>query len=414
MKMKAKGSVSGGVLLIGGTCIGAGMLGLPVMTAAAGFYPTIGAFLLVWFFMTCSALAYLEVSLRLPGDTNLSSIAGHTLGHVPKIIAGVIFVLLLYALIAAYSSGGTTLLAHILGFDLKTQMHINLMTLLFVLLFAIPVYLGTQWLDRLNRLLMIGFIATFITLCTLAFNVGPTINLHPAGNGKYLFFTFQLIVTAFGFHNLIPSLKSYLHEDVKKLRITIILGGLLPLVVYAIWELIILHLIPTWGPGGLVAMLNSGVNPADAITDALAQYGEGVLLCQTWFAFFALTTCFMGVGLAIFDFFADAFRIKKHEHGKNRIGLCLLAFVPPTVYTMIHPQGFLLALEYAGVFAAIILIIYPVMMAWSARYIKKLPGEDLYVMGGGKLLLILTFLFGVFVVVAQIAEQMGAFPIPHN
>ena len=410
MKTRAKGSVAGGVLLIGGTCIGAGMLGLPVMTAAAGFYPTIGAFLLVWFFMTCSALAYLEVSLRLPGDTNLNSIAGHTLGRIPKIIAGVLLVLLLYALVAAYASGGTTLLAHILGYDIKSHLHLNMMTLLFETLFAIPVYLGTQWLDRLNRLLMIGFIATFITLCTLAFNVGPAVKFHPVGNSKYLLFTFQLIVTAFGYHNLIPSLKSYLHEDVRKLRITIIVGGLLPLVVYAVWELIILHLIPTWGVGGLVDMLNSGLNPADAITDALANYGEGVLLCQTWFAFFALTTCFMGVGLAIFDFFSDALKVSKQ--GSGRITLCFLAFAPPTLYTMIHPQGFLLALNYAGLFAAILLIIYPVIMAWSARYVKKLPGK--YEMGGGKFLLALTVLFGVFVVVAEIAQQMGAFPIPHN
>jgi tyrosine-specific transport protein len=414
MRSKAKGSVFGGVLLIGGTCIGAGMLGLPVMTAAAGFYPTVGAFLLVWFFMTCSALAYLEVSMRLPGDNNLNSIAEHTLGHIPKVIAGVLFLLLLYALIAAYASGGTTLFAYILGIDLKSHMHVNMMTLAFVLLFALPVYLGTIWLDRLNRLLMIGFIATFISLCALAFNVGPAEEFHPMGESKYLLCVFQYIVTAFGFHNLIPSLKTYLRGDIKKLRLTIIIGGLLPLVVYAIWELIILHLIPTWGEGGLVEMfnnsLNGKLNPSDAINNAIAPYGEGVVLCQTWFAFFALTTCFMGVGLAISDFFADALRIKKY--GKPRLGLCLLAFAPPTIYTMLNPEGFVLALEYAGVLAAILLIIYPVIMAWSARYIKKLPGE--YKMGGGKLLLILTLLFGIFVVAADVAQHMGVLPIPHN
>ncbi len=116
--MKATGSVVGGALLIAGTCVGAGMLGLPVMTAAAGFYPTMAAFLLVWLFMTCSALAYLEVSLRFPGEVNLISMAAKTLGRGGKIIAWITYVLFLYSLMAAYTAGGTTMLANILDLDI--------------------------------------------------------------------------------------------------------------------------------------------------------------------------------------------------------------------------------------------------------------------------------------------------------
>jgi tyrosine-specific transport protein len=408
--MKFKGSVFGGVLLISGTCIGAGMLGLPVMTAAAGFYPTLGAFLLVWFFMLCSALAYLEVSLRFKGDTNLISMAGHTIGHIPKMIAWVIFVLFLYSLMAAYTAGGTTMLAHILGWDIQGPLHLFLIALLFVLPFALLVYLGTLWVDRLNRLLMFGFIAAFLGLCVLAFNVGPAAQFNPLGSSKYLLFTFPILVTSFGYQLLIPSLKSYLHEDIKKLRLTIIFGSLMPLIVYAVWQLIIIHLIPTWGETGLVSMLNSKVNPADAITDALAKYGESVLLCEAWFAFFALTTSFMGVGLGIFDFFSDALKISKNPWG--RIRLCVLTFVPPILYTMFFPQGFLMALTYAGVFATVLIVIYPVIMAWSARYIKKVPGE--YQMFGGKFVLILTLLFGVFVIATDVLQQLKLLPIPHN
>ncbi len=161
MATAVKNSVGGGVLLIGGTCIGAGMLGLPVMTAAAGFYPTLIAFLIAWFFMTCSALIYLEVSMRLPGETNLTTIAGHTLGNIPKIVAGVILVLLMYALISAYASGGTTMLANIIGLDVAGSMRLKIMTMAFVTLFSIPVYLGTRWFDRLNRLLMAGLYCYF-------------------------------------------------------------------------------------------------------------------------------------------------------------------------------------------------------------------------------------------------------------
>jgi len=407
--MKAKNGVLGGVLLLGGTCIGAGMLGLPVSTAAAGFYPTIGAFLLVWFFMTCSALAYLEVSLRFKGETNLISIAGRTMGHVPKVIAFGIFVLFLYSLMAAYTSGGTTMLAHIIGFDIKGHFHLFMMAILFAAPFALLVYFGTLWVDRVNQILMFGFITAFIAMCVWAFNSGPAVHINSVGESKYLLFTFPLLVSAFGYQTLIPTLKTYLQEDVRKLRLTIIVGGLLPLLVYAVWELIILNLIPTWGESGLVHMLNSGVNPADAMTDYLTKYGEIFLLFEAWFTFFALTTSFMGVGLGITHFFEDALKFGKTS--SHRIILVILTFVPPIFYTLIYPQGFLVALSYAGVFASILLIIYPVLMAWSARYVRKLPG--VYQMPGGKILLLLTLLFGVFVIVADIMQQMGVFPIPH-
>jgi len=41
-------AVLGGAFLIAGTCIGAGMLGLPIKTAAGGFFPSAGLFAVVW------------------------------------------------------------------------------------------------------------------------------------------------------------------------------------------------------------------------------------------------------------------------------------------------------------------------------------------------------------------------------
>ena len=43
--------VLGAAFLIAGTSIGAGMLALPIKTAAAGFFPTIAMFIVVWCIM---------------------------------------------------------------------------------------------------------------------------------------------------------------------------------------------------------------------------------------------------------------------------------------------------------------------------------------------------------------------------
>lgn len=408
--MKISSSVLGGVLLVAGTCIGAGMLGLPVKTAASGFFPTIGAFLVVWFFMTCSALAYLEVSLRFKGQTNLITMAGQTLGKGARVVAWITYVMFLYSLMAAYTSGGTSMLANILKIDIN-NMHIATgIALIFVLPFAFMVYLGTTWVDRINRVLMIGLGLSFVAMCILAFTIGPADEFYSVGESKYLLGTLPILVTAFGYHLLIPTLKTYLNDNVKKLRTVIIFGSLAPLLIYAVWELVVLNLVPTWGVNGLVQMLDSGINPTVALSNALEHHGKDITFFIIWFSFFALTTSFIGVGLGIFDFFSDGLKIHKTKTG--RVVLSMLTFAPPFLFTIIYPEGFLLALGYAGIFASILLIIYPVAMAWSARYVAKVPGT--YQMFGGKFILVLTLIFGVLVMLADVFERMGVFPFPHN
>lgn len=404
--MKNNSSVFGGVLLVGGTCIGAGMLGLPIVTAAAGFFPTLGAFLLVWFFMTCSALAYLEVTLRFKGEINLISLAGNTLGKGAKAFAWVVYVLFLYSLMAAYTAGGTSIFAQSVDIVPTTRLEAGIISLVFAFPFALIVYYGPYWVDHLNRVLMYGLILTFAYICVVFFRIIPEHEFHAVGSSKYLLFTLPLLVTSFGYHTLIPTLKTYMQENVKKLRIVIIVGSLLPFVVYALWELIILFLIPTWGDYGLVSMMHSNANPGDAMAAAISLHGKHLHICVVLFIFFALTSSFIGVGLGIFDFFSDGLRIHKTKYG--RLILTLLTFGPPIIYTMLLPEGFLAALSYAGVFAAILLIIYPVLMAWHARYIKKLPGT--YRLWGGKTMLGLTLLFGIFVMFSDILERMGLFP----
>ena len=62
-KGEEKSSVLSVVCLVAGTCIGGGMLALPVATGVAGFFPSILTMLFCWAAMTASALLLLEASL---------------------------------------------------------------------------------------------------------------------------------------------------------------------------------------------------------------------------------------------------------------------------------------------------------------------------------------------------------------
>ncbi len=404
-KANKSGTVFGGVLLVGGTCIGAGMLGLPAVTAAAGFVPTMVMFLLVWFFMTCSALAYLEISLRFKGDVNMISMAGRTLGFWGKSAAWVIYILFLYSLMAAYTAGGTSMFLESLSLVPDTRFKQGLMSLLFTFPFALMVYYGAAWVDRLNRLLMAGLILSFIYMGIAFSNVSTSHSFNFMGEAKYLWFTLPILVTSFGYHLLIPTLKSYCHENPNLLRKIIIFGGLLPLVVYGLWETIVFYLLPA---DSLINMLNGSVNPGEAMAQAISVYGKALHYCVVLFTFFALTSSFLGVGLGIFDFFSDGLHVKKNHFGK--IILTILTFGPPVAYTVILPGGFIMALSYAGVFAAILLIVYPILMAWNGRYINKLPGDTQ--LPGGRMLLIATLIFGVLVMCSDLLTKLQFLPLP--
>jgi tyrosine-specific transport protein len=155
------GKTLGGALLVAGTCIGAGMLSLPVATSAAGLVPTVGAFLLCWIIMTLTALYMLEVSLCFPEETNLISMAHSTLGKGGELIAWLSYVFFLYAVMTAYTAGGSEILSNYLGFLNLSDKNI---TILLCGIFAFIVFLGTLFVDWMNRLLVMGLILCYLGL----------------------------------------------------------------------------------------------------------------------------------------------------------------------------------------------------------------------------------------------------------
>ncbi len=84
----SKSKLAGGILLVSGTTIGAGMLALPVVTGMAGLLPTLLLFLVFWIFMTYTALLMLEVNLWMKDHSNMITMAKETLGKWGKSQAG--------------------------------------------------------------------------------------------------------------------------------------------------------------------------------------------------------------------------------------------------------------------------------------------------------------------------------------
>ncbi len=125
------------------------------------------------------------------------------------------------------------------------------------------------------------------------------------------------------------------------------------------------------------------------------------------FALSAILTSFIGVALGLFDFFADGFHIPKTLVG--RLILAFLTFLPPILIAIYCPQ-FMQALHYAGMFAAVLLVIYPVLMVWWGRY--RLNIASGYRVMGGKPLLLITLVFGLSVILLEALTHLDILPVP--
>lgn len=392
--MSKPGSIFGGVLLVAGTCIGGGMLALPVMTSLGGFIPSLVIYLLCWIFMTCTGLLLLEVYHWMDGESNLVTMARKTLGPVGAYTAWGIYLILFYCLTLAYVVGCGNLLSN--WFTLPDWLG----PLLFVAIFAPFVVAGAKVVGRINSILMIGLAASFAAFVWLGYSHVNTA-MFEYRNWDEAWFALPVTFTAFGFQGIIPTLSSYMHNDDKKTRLVIIIGGFLSFLTYVIWEWLILGIIPTHGPGGLAEALDQGQNAVEPLKNYLKN--PMILNLGAAFAFFALVTSFLGVCLAFVDFLADGLKVKKDF--KGRLWLSAIVILPPTVLGVIYPYLFLIALDYAGGFGcAILLGLLPILMVWAGRY--RLGLSNRHAVPGGRFLLLILLAFVLCEIGYEIATKL--------
>lgn len=396
-----KNRVFGGILLVAGTAIGAGMIALPVTSGPGGFIPSLILLIATWVYLTTTAFLFLEATLWHEKDVNIVTIADHTLGLVGKVICWLVYLALLYSLTTAYMGGcGALFISFMKGFG-----HVNLPSwfgpIPFLILFGLFIYLGTKPTDYINRALILGLVITYATLSTI---------LTPKVQGSYLSHeswkliwpSLAIMVTSFGFHIIIPSLSYYLGYKKNLLKKTIFFGSLIPLIVYILWEVLIIGVLPQSGPNGLMALSKS----TDPIVDLIQFVNintHGVVIdgVLTFFSYFAILTSYLGVSLSLHDFLADGFKIKKDN--KGRFFLIVLTFLPPLFFSIFFPNVFVTALKYGAIFVATLLGIFPAAIVWAGRYKHKL--ESPFKVIGGKWLLSAVILISLVIIVIDLVDQ---------
>lgn len=403
----------GSILIVAGTAIGAGMLATPMTTAAAGFPVSALLMVILWGIMCVSALLTAEAALAFPAGYNgFNTMAHATLGRSGQVICWLSFLGLLYALNSAYISGGGSILSTTLQTFFNIDMPQWANKMIFLVVFGMIIFSGARSVDMVNRVLIsIKGVIFIITLSLITPYVDLQKLMNPEGEAKFLLAAIPILITSFGFHVVIPSLTTYTQNNVQAIVRAIVIGSFLPLVIYIIWLAGILGVVPLVGELSFISVLKEALYQHKDDVGVLLNTID-ILVENRWlsasvnfFSHLAIITSFLGVGLALFDYLLD---MRKNRSTSTRVQTILLAFIPPLLFAMYYPQGFRLALGFAGIFVAITCIILPALFAWKVRTNPSLSSP--YRVKGGMPVIIFVILAGIVVIVLEVMDKLGFLP----
>lgn len=391
----------GSTLLVAGTMIGAGMLAMPLTSAGIGFGFTLVLLLGLWALLTFSALLFVELYQTAESDAGIGTLAEQYFSKAGRIVATAVLIIFLYALIAAYVSGGGSLLKDLLPESFGDKVSI----LLFTVIFGSFIVIGTHSVDKINRVLFFVMLAAFAVVLSLMLPEIKFNNLMATPIDNALIISASpVFFTAFGFHGSIPSLNKYLGGNVKALRFSILVGSAITLCAYILWQLSTHGLLTQ---NEFLQILKEDATLNGLVKATFAITGSNVIASAVkLFSTLALITSFLGVGLGLLECIEDLLK-RSFNVTAGRISLGLLTFIPPLVFALFYPEGFILALGYAGQMFAFYAVVLPVSLVWKARRTHtNLP----YKVWGGNLTLIIVLVLGITITSIPFAIRAGYLP----
>ncbi|WP_232004572.1 tyrosine transporter TyrP [Providencia rustigianii] len=379
------------------------MLAMPIAAAGNGFMVSLAMLLGLWALMCYTALLLVEVYQHESHETGIGSVAQRYLGAGGKFITGFSMMFLMYALTAAYVTGAGEIITSNLKGSFSVEMADWLGIVIFTVIGGGVVCFGTSSVDFINRILFAAKIVFLVIILALMLPHVEQVNLLSSPTEKILILAaIPVFFTSFGFHGSVPSIVKYMGGNVKKLRLIFIVGSAIPLVAYILWQIATLGSIGTHTFVGILAE-NAGLNGLLDAIKKVAQSSQTEFVAQMFMSL-ALATSFLGVALGLFDFLADLF--KRSDNASGRIQTGLITFLPPLVFALFYPKGFVMALGYAAIALSVLALLLPSAMALKSRHANPRKYQVL----GGTPALFIVFLCGIAVITIQLGIVFNLLP----
>lgn len=397
----------GAIFLVAGTCIGSGMIALPMVLAKLGLLPSVALMLIIWLAMYYSALVNVELNLQAGEGLPLGALGRRFSGKGAEYLGAICLKLLSYALLAVFINGGASIVHSMLHSEAAIEtVSLNAIATCFAVTSFLVLLLPLRWIDHINSVLFLGLLAV-VSLLITGLMVTTDWNNLPWFAPHYTevsvwYALVPIVFTSFGFQVIFHTLTNYCHNDAKMLKKAFFWGSLIPAVVYVLWTCSVLSAVHSHSPEFYQNMATGDVAVGELIEklSAIAQW-QSVQLLVWWISLLAITTSILGVGVGLCDALKGMLARALPSEALCRPLAAAMTILPAYVVAVWVPNAFIAALGFAGMILAVIAILLPLYL-FGCLKTRSLFYSELK----AKWLLVLLAILGIGVISCEVLNMI--------
>ena len=366
----------GGVAILVGSVIGAGILGIPYAVSKVGLGPGVVVLIALTTATVILNLMFAEFILRTKQDHQLPGYSRIYLGKPAAHVTLTIDLVAGYATQLAYMIGVGEVLSAVLGGQSFTW---SIIIFLFV---SVMVYKG---LETIKRFEVVVTVFIFLIVFLLAATSVPHISMlnFTYWHIENMHIPYGVIMFALAGYNAIPPMRRLLVRKEKYIPHVIILAYVLVFIVYLTFMYIVLGV--------------TGTETTQIGTIGLGQkVGPFMIVMGNVLALFTITTCYLSNGLTMRRTF-------QFDYNKSQLRSTVYALIIPLVFFLLGVRNFIGILGLAGGLILSIQSILIVITYWRAY--KKGDREPEFTHGPQLLVgIVLLILFAVGALVTMLTR----------
>lgn len=338
-----------GVALIVGMTIGAGVLGIPYAISQVGLVVGLSYIIGLGLLVIGYNLLIGAIAVRTKENLQMVGLTRKYLGVWGEIIMTIV----------KYTSSAGAMVAYIIGQGVALSTLFGGSAYLWsIVFFAIGTFLilnGINTIKTVDFWLSLGVLAVVIVIAVFSFEHIELDNLKYYDMAKMLL-PYGVILFAYHGGAAVIEAHSILANRNKTFKTTIIIAGIISMVTYAIFAIIVLGV--------------TGSSTTEIATIGLGQkVGSGMLIFGNIFAVLAMSGSFLTVGLSVRDSLAWDYKIP------GKIAALLVCGLPFVIF-LLGLRQFIMAVDLVGGVFVSLEMLMVILIYWRAKQVSDLdPGK---------------------------------------
>lgn len=307
-----------------GTTIGAGIFAIPYVTAKSGFLIGIFWLIVLTIITLFINLFYGKVIIKTAGDHQLTGYGKIYFGNFGKWFSFAAILIGQYGALLAYIIGT----GKFLGVIFNAPDYSFLFSFAFFAIGASILYFGLRLVSGLESIIVLLMFVLILFLVIFGFFKINPINYQQLTINNQFFIPFGVIFGALAGYAVIPEMEEVLRKERKKLKSAIIIGTLIPSLVYLIFMLIVI---------GVCGAQTS----EEAIAGLIPFFSPIVVKMGAFFGILAMGSSFLTLSFVLRETFFRDFSLPKN------ISWALSIF-PPFILFLFGARSFVGVLSTTG------------------------------------------------------------------